>query len=151
MSLDDNKAIVRRILSEFWLRGNVQVLDELLAEDCVNHEHSNPEQKGKAAYKEWANGFQRASKQGFPDYDVKAEDYIAEGDKVVKCWVFTGTHTGEFNGIPPTGKKVIFTGTTVYRLANGKVKETRWTYDIFGMLQQMGAIPAPGRQPAGAV
>jgi steroid delta-isomerase-like uncharacterized protein len=151
MSLEENKAIVRRILSEFWLRDNVQVLDELVADDCVNRENSNPEQRGKTAYMEWANGFRLATRQGFPDYEVKAEDYIAEGDKVVKCWVFNGTHTGEFNGIPATGKRVTFSGTTVYRLVNGKIKETRWNYDILGMLQQMGVIPAPGQQPAGAV
>jgi steroid delta-isomerase-like uncharacterized protein len=150
MSLDDNKAIVRRILNEFWLDGNVQVLDELLADDCVNYEHSNPEVRGKEAYKQWANGFRLATRQGFPDYDVKAEDFIAEDDKVVKRWVLRGTHSGEFNGIPPTGKTVTMRGITVYRLTGGKVKETHWNYDVFGLLQQLGAIPAPGQQPAGA-
>jgi len=150
MSLDDNKAIVRRILNEFWLHDNAQVLDELLADDCVNYDQSNPEIRGKEAYKEWANGFRLATRQGFPDYVVTAEDLIAEDDKVVKRWVFHGTHTGEFNGIPPTGKTVTMLGATVYRLAGGKIKETYWNSDILGMLQQIGAIPAPGQQPAGA-
>jgi steroid delta-isomerase-like uncharacterized protein len=150
MSLDENKAIVQRILKEFWVGGNIRVLDELLTDDCVNHEQSNPEIRGKQAYKEWADGFRLASRQGFPDYDVKAEDFIAEGDKVVKRWVFQGTQTGEFNGIPPTGRAVTMRGITVYRLAGGKVAETYWNYDVFGMLQQLGAIPAPGQQqPAG--
>lgn len=150
MSLDENKAIVRRIFSEFWQRGNVQVLDELLADDCVNYEQSNPEIRGKEACKEWANGVRLANQQGFPDFDIKAEDFIAEGDKVVKRWVFRGTHSGEFGGIPPTGKTVTMRGITLYRLAGGKVKEIYWNYDIFGLLQQLGAIPAPSQQPAGA-
>jgi predicted ester cyclase len=134
MSLDENKAIVDRILSEFWLGGNVGVLDELLASDCINHEQSNPELRGK----------------GFPDFNITVEDVVAEDDKVVKRFVFSGTHTGEFAGIPPTGKQVTMRGITLYRLARGKVSEIYWNYDVFGLLQQLGAIPAPGQQPAGA-
>jgi steroid delta-isomerase-like uncharacterized protein len=150
MSLDENKAIVRRILTEFWQRGNVQVLDELLADDCVNYEQSTSELRGKKACKEWANGVRLANLQGFPDLEIRAEDFVAEGDKVAKRWVFSGTHTGEYSGIPPTGKGATMRGITLYRLAGGKVKEIYWNYDVFGLLQQLGAIPAPGQQPAGA-
>jgi steroid delta-isomerase-like uncharacterized protein len=148
MSLDENKTIVRRILNEFWLRGNVQVLDELLADDCVNYEQSNPELRGKEACKEWANGVRLANRQGFPDFDIGSEDFVAEGDKVAKRWVFRGTHTGEFAGVPPTGKMVTMRGITLYRLAGGKVTEMYWNYDVFGLLQQLGAIPTLGQQPA---
>jgi steroid delta-isomerase-like uncharacterized protein len=149
MSLDDNKAIVRRILNEFWMEGNVQVLDELLADDCINHEQSNPELRGKDACKEWAIGVRQANGQGFPDVEIRAEDYVAEGDKVAKRWVLRGTHTGEYLGIPATGKTVTMRGITLYRLSGGKVKEIYWNYDVFGLLQQLGAIPA-GQQAAGA-
>jgi len=150
MSTDDNKAIVRRILNEFWLDGNAQVLDELLADDCINYEQSNPELRGKEACKEWARNLRQANGQGFPDLEIRAEDYIAEGDKVVKRWVFRGTHSGEYLGIPATGKPVTMRGITLYRLSGGKVKEMYWNYDVLGMLQQLGAIPAPGQQTAGA-
>ena len=150
MSPDDNKTIVRRIFNEFWVRGNVQVLDELLADDCVNYEQSNPELRGKEACKEWANGVRLANGQGFPDLDLKAEDFVAEGDKVAKRWVFRGTQSGEYAGIPPTGKTVTMRGITLYRLADGKVKEMYWNYDVFGLLQQLGVIQAPAQQPAGA-
>ena len=150
MSLDKNKAVVQRILSEFWLGGNVGVLDELLASDCINHEQSNPELRGKEACKQWANDVRLANRQGFPDFDIIVEDIVAEDDKVVKRFVFTGTHSGEFAGIPATGKRVTMRGITLYRLAGGKVSEIYWNYDVFGLLQQLGAIPAPGQQPAGA-
>src|SRR5215208_223580 len=131
-------------------RMNVELLDELLADDCVNHEQSNPELSGKEACIEWANGVRLANRQGFPDFDIRAEDFVAEGDNVVKRFVCRGTHSGEFAGIPPTGKTVTMRGITLYRLAGGKVKEIYWNYDGFGLLQQLGAIPAPGQQPAGA-
>jgi steroid delta-isomerase-like uncharacterized protein len=150
MSLDENKAIVQRILNEFWLGGNVGVLDELLASDCVNYEQSNPELRGKEACKQWANDVRLVNRQGFPDFDIIVEDLLAEDDKVVKRWVFRGTHSGEFAGIPPTGKRVTMRGITLYRVARGKVSEIYWNYDVFGLLQQLGAIPAPGQQqPAG--
>jgi len=149
MSLDENKAVVQRILSEFWHGGNVAVLDELLASDCINHEQSNPELRGKEACKQWANDVWLANRQGFPDFDITVEDIVAEGDKVVKRFVFQGTHSGEFAGIPPSGKRVTMRGITLYRLTRGKVSEIYWNYDVFGLLQQLGAIPAAGQQPAG--
>jgi steroid delta-isomerase-like uncharacterized protein len=150
MSPADNKRVVLRILDEFWGKGNVGVLDELLAADCVNYEQSNPELRGKEACKQWADGVRRANMQGFPDVEIVLEDLVAEGDKVAKRWVFRGTNTGEYAGIPPTGKQVTMRGITLYKLAGGKVTELYWNYDVFGLLQQLGAIPAPGQQPAGA-
>src|SRR5688572_8589714 len=149
MSLDVNKAVVQRILNEFWLAGDTKVLDELLAADCSNYEQSNPELRGKEACKQWVNDVRLANRQGFPDFDITVEDLVAEDDKVVKRWVFTGTHSGEFGGIPATGKRVTMRGITLYRLARGKVSEMYWNYDVFGLLQQLGAIPTPGQQPAG--
>jgi steroid delta-isomerase-like uncharacterized protein len=150
MSLDENKATVRRVLTEFWQQGNASVLDELLAPDCVNHEQSISEQRGKDACKQWAEGVRQANKQAFPDFDIALDDLIAEGNQVAKRWTFRGTHRGEFNGIPATGKQVTMRGITLYRLEGGKITELYWNYDIFGLLVQIGAIPAPGEQPAAA-
>jgi predicted ester cyclase len=75
------------------------------------------------------------------------DDLIAEGDKVVKRWSSRGTHQLEFAGIPATSKQVTFTGTTTYRLAGGKIVEAWWSDELFGMLEQLGAIPAPA-EPA---
>jgi steroid delta-isomerase-like uncharacterized protein len=150
MSLDENKATVRRILTEFWQKGDASVLDELLAVDCVNHEQSVSEQRGREACKQWAEGVRQANRQAFPDFDIALDDLIAEGNQVAKRWTFRGTHRGEFNGIPATGKQVTMRGITLYRLEGGKVREMYWNYDVFGLLVQIGAIPAPGQQPAGA-
>ena len=126
------------------------MLDELLATDCVNHEQSVSEQRGREACKQWAEGVRQANRQAFPDFDIALDDLIAEGNQVAKRWTFRGTHRGEFNGIPATGKQVTMRGITLYRLEGGKVREMYWNYDVFGLLVQIGAIPAPGQQPAGA-
>jgi hypothetical protein len=74
---------------------------------------------------------------------------LAEGDRVVTRWTARGTHRGELMGIPPTGKPVTMTGITINRLEGGKVVEDWTVFDQLGLLQQLGAIPAPGApQPA---
>jgi steroid delta-isomerase-like uncharacterized protein len=142
-TLEKNKDIVRRILDEFWRAGKPSVLDQLLAIDITNHELSKEPVSGRDAYKAWANGFRQATAAGFPDLEIGLDELIAEGDLVVKRWTFRGTHTGEYLGLPASGKRVIMTGITIYRLQGGQVRETWWNYDVLGMMQQLGAIPAP--------
>ena len=77
----------------------------------------------------------------FPDIHVTIEDMVAEADKVVARLTFRGTHRGEFKGIPPTEKEVIWTGIWIYRVANGKFVERWHNYDLLGLLRQLGAIP----------
>ncbi len=81
--------------------------------------------------------------EAFPDSQLPVEDQIAEGDKVVTRWTCRATHTGEFQGMPPTGKYTTMTGTTIFRIANGKLVEGWTNADMLGLLQQLGAIPAP--------
>jgi steroid delta-isomerase-like uncharacterized protein len=143
MSLERNKEIVRRILEEFWHEGNEQVLDELFSQGFVNHELSNPEVSGLENYRQWAQGVRSTWGGGMPDWRVTIEDLVAEGDKVAKRWVFRGTHTGEMLGLPPTGRQVEMRAMTLYRIVDGKVREIHWNFDLYGLLQQVGAIPTP--------
>jgi steroid delta-isomerase-like uncharacterized protein len=148
-TLDQNKEIVQRIFNEFWRAGNAGVLDQLLARDVTNHELSKEPVSGRNEYKEWATGFRNSTGTGFPDLDITMDALIAEGDLVAKRWTFRGTHSAEYMGIPASGKRVTMVGCTFYRIQGGQVRETWWSYDVLGMLQQLGAIPAPGEQ-AGA-
>jgi predicted ester cyclase len=68
---------------------------------------------------------------------------VAEGDRVVKRFTLRGTHTGDFNGIPPTGKQITFEGIDILQLADGKISEIWIAYDMLGVLQQLGVIPVP--------
>jgi steroid delta-isomerase-like uncharacterized protein len=142
-AMEQNKEIVKRILKEFWRDGNTAVLDQLLAADIINHELSKEPLSGRDAYKEWATGFRGVTATGFPDLEIAADALVAEGDLVAKRWTFRGTHTGEYMGLPASGRRVVMTGITIYRITGGQVRETWWNYDALGLMQQLGAIPAP--------
>ena len=142
MSLDKNKDIVRQVLEEFWHKGDERILDQLFVRDYVNHELSNPAVRGLEEFKQWARGVRALWAAGMPDWRVTIEDLVAEGDRVAKRWVLRGTHTGEMLGAPPTGKPVEMRAVTIYHITDGKVREIYWNFDLYGLLQQVGAIPA---------
>ena len=131
MSVEENKAIVRRLIEEGW--ANPDILDEIIADDIVypNEIH------GLDAYK------QTCSKwfAGFPDSRFSVEGIIAEGDKVVARWKWSGTHTGEWVGIPPTNKEASCGGTFTFRIAGGKVVEQWSHWSAFRLYVQLGLIP----------
>ena len=81
--------------------------------------------------------------EAFPDIRLTVEDIFSEGDMVAARVAFRGTHRGEFQGIPPSGKQVAFTSIEVNRVVGGKVEEHRVELDLLGLMQQLGAIPEP--------
>jgi steroid delta-isomerase-like uncharacterized protein len=84
-----------------------------------------------------------ASRTAFPDLQLSVNDQVAEGDRVAARWTVTGTHKGEYYGIPATGKQVGHSGTAFYRLENGRIAEVWLLSDTMGLMQQLGVIPAP--------
>lgn len=135
-----NKALARRIVEEAFTAGRLEVVDELVARDYVGHDPSLPEDaRGPEGVKELIAGYRAA----FPDIRVTVEDQIAEGDMVVTRWAATGTHQGELMGMPPTGKQGTVTGMTIDRIADGKIVESWDNWDTLGLMQQLGAVPAP--------
>jgi predicted ester cyclase len=143
MSAEQNKATVRRIFDEIVNKGNLSVADELLAADYVNHDFPAPA-SGAEGFKFVTTMF----RSGFPDIVVTLEDELAEGDKVVTRGVFEGTHTGDFMGIPATGRKVSIKYLDIWRLESGKAKENWVQMDILGLMQQLGVIPEAGQAAA---
>jgi steroid delta-isomerase-like uncharacterized protein len=141
MSLEENKAVVQRNYEELN-RGNlVGAIDELYAEDFVLHVPGLPEPlRGREAFKQFVTAF---FLDAFPDLHETAEDLIAEGDKVAIRESYQGTHTGQFQGLAPTGQVVRFTSTDIYRIADGKIVEVWTELDALRMMQQLGAIPGP--------
>ena len=144
MSTEQNKALVRRLMEEVFNRGNTSLVDELFAPDFVEHEELPPGiPPGREAVKQLPTIFRRA----FPDFKITIDEVIAESDKVVvrSTWsTWSGTHKGEFMGIPPTGKSVSFGVIDIIRIAGGKFVEHWGQMDNMGMMQQLGVIPAPG-------
>ena len=143
MSTEQNKTIVRRVFDEIVNKGNLGVADELLAADYVNHDFPAPA-PGAEGFKLVTTMFRSA----FPDIVVTLEDEFAEGDRVVTRGVFVGTHTGDFMGIPATGRQVSIKYLDIWRLENGKAKENWVQMDLLGLMQQLGVIPAPGHAAA---
>lgn len=138
MSSDQNKTIVRRALEEPW-KGNLDVVDELIARDYVGHDPANPEPlRGPAGVKEFISTYRSA----YPDARVTVDQQLAEGDMVATRWTGRGTHEGDLLGVAPTGKRVTITGITFSRLKDGKIVEEFQNWDTFGMMQQLGAVHA---------
>lgn len=139
MSVEDNKAVVRRAFDSMT-EGREAFLaehDRIYSPDLAGHFSGMPP-VGIDMHRMWG----AATFDAFPDLKRPIEDLIAEGDKVVARWTSTGTHEGEYNGIPATGKFVQTSGITIFRLENGKIVEEWSESDMVGMLQQLGAMPA---------
>jgi steroid delta-isomerase-like uncharacterized protein len=138
MSSEQNKTIVRRAVEEPW-KGNLDVIDELIARDYVGHDPANPEPlRGPGGVKEFISTYRSA----YPDARVTVEQQLAEGDMVATRWTGRGTHEGDLLGIAPTGKRITVTGLTFSRLKDGKIVEEFQNWDTFGMMQQLGAVHA---------
>jgi predicted ester cyclase len=129
-----NKAIFQRMIDEVF-KGNLAVIDEVLAADYVKHDPASPtEVQGPEGFKQWLGTM---SEPYFSQGNITVEDMIGEGDKVVVRWTWSGTHTGEFMGISPTGRQITVKGTCIHRFANGKFVESWSSYDVLGMMQQL--------------
>ena len=136
---EQNKALIRRLFDEFY-KGAVEVADEIFASDAVVHDPATGDRRGVEGLKQR----QRAQLANTPDFSMTLEDVIAEGDRVTYRWTMRATDTGGFMGRPPTGRPTTMTGITVVRIAEGKIVEGWHNYDMLGLLQQLGVIPATG-------
>ena len=133
-----NKAVVRRIFEECLTRGNLQVLNELVANNYSYHEPTVGDVNGRDALQQLVMQYRTA----FPDLQMKINQQFADGDTVITHWTATGTHRGELFGVRPTNKRVTCDGIMITRLQNGKIVEEHEQWDVFGCLRQLGAIPA---------
>jgi len=140
MTSMDKIAIHRRYNNEVINQGDLDLIDAIFAADYVDHLSGGPDFHGRAGLKE----FFGILRQGFPDAQFTVEDRIVDEDRIAVRWTMHATHQGEFKSIPPTGKAVTVTGIAIHRFAGGQIQESWDCYDALGLLQQLGAIPAPG-------
>jgi len=141
MSAEENKARVRRFVEELWHAKNYGIVDELCAPEFVAHDLPAGVPANREGFKKVATVIHNA----FPDIRFTLEDMIAEKEKVVLRWDSTGTHKGEFMGIPVTNKKVNRSGITIYRMAGGKIVEWWNKSDLLTVMQQLGVVPSMGK------
>lgn len=135
----ENKEIVSRATSEVVSEWNFEVLDELYAEKFVHYRERSENLTGRDAFREWIE----ETHTGFPDFEATEEFSLGEGDLVASRMRYTGTHDGEFMGLPATGNHVDITGNTINRVTDGKIAESWPETDFLGLLQQVGAVDAP--------
>ena len=136
--LEENKAIARRMCDEFWVTGQFKGGDDLLGSDFVYHRTGDEESLDREGYKQDVMDYVNS----FTDVQATVEDLVAEGDKVAVRYTWTGRHTGEFMGAPPTDKLIIFRLITILRIVDGKVVEEWEGSDMLDLERQLGLIPA---------
>ena len=141
MTIEQHRAIALRFLNEGWgTRLDWEaVWDEIVSPDVVHHFNSEPEPiVGLSANK----SFNATLFEGFPEIVHTLQAMVVEDDKVVYRTTLKGTHTGEFLGMPPTGKTAQINDFTMLRISDGKILE--WWYDcnLLALVQQLGLIPA---------
>jgi len=126
MPAEENKAIVRRLWEEVWNQNDLSVCDEIFDAEYAEHEKA----------------FAPVLRTAFPDLHFTIEDMIADEDKVVTRYTFSGTHQGEFMGVAATGRPVEIPCIWIHRLADGRIVEgQRWgLWDALGMMKQLGAL-----------
>ena len=137
MRVEENKATVQMFYDEVLNRGNLDVIDKMTAENYVDHTAPPGMPPGREGEKQWFTMLRAA----FPDGQTTIDDIIAEGDKVAVRATMTGTHQGDFMGIPATGKPVTISGIDVTRFHEGQSVEHWGQWDMAALMQQLGVAP----------
>ncbi len=132
---EESKALLRRITDEIWNNGRLDLIDELISEDLVDHiDQSDLEGTGPERYRASVTALRTA----FPDYREKIIWLVGEGDRAVSFIRATGTHEGSLHGVAPTGRKIEFDAMGALRFASGQAVE-RWGFgDSAGIVRQLG-------------
>lgn len=139
VSLDANKALVRRLFDDDISRGDLAAADDIIHPDFVDHTNPPQWRHGIAGHKAIVALFRSV----FPDLTWRADALIAEEDLVAARTTMTGTQRGDFFGVPPTGRRVTVSGVHVLRVQDGKLVEHWGNNDDLGLLRQLGALPDP--------
>jgi predicted ester cyclase len=142
---EKDKALAARVPLEAFNQGKLEVIDELIADNSVDHGELPP---GMPPGKEGVKLFVKALRSAFPDLKITLGLQVAEGDLVVQQATTTGTMKGAFAGMPPSGKKATWEAIHITRIKGDKIVEHWAVQDQLGMLQQLGFIPTPEAAPA---
>jgi steroid delta-isomerase-like uncharacterized protein len=137
---EDHAAVVRRFATEVITQGQMDLAAQFVWEDVVEQVPFPGQGPGLEGLKDTLRGMRAA----FPDLNFSIEEQVSEGDKVASRFEWTGTHHGEFLGVPATGRQVRVWGIVIDRLEEGRIKETRIIMDIVGLMAQLGVFPPPG-------
>lgn len=135
-----NKFLVRRFVEDMWNAGNLDVADEVLAANYVEHPSSPDESRDdEPTGPDGMKQFVRMFKGAFPDMEFTIDHMVAEGDKVAVQLTGRGTHKGDLRDLAPTGKRVTIGGAAIHRIEDNKIVETYQVVDRLSLREQLGA------------
>ena len=142
MAVMTNQQLFQRYFDEVANAGNLDLADEFFASDYLHHDPANPDPRpmvGPQAVRDHLTSLKGA----FPDLVFEIEDMASDGDQIIVRWTARGTNTGDYFGMPATGKPIEITGMNTWRTRDGKAIEGWVNRDDIGLLQQLGVIPTP--------
>ena len=137
MSIDENKALVRRFVEEFWNMGNMAAADNLMAADATIFLPG----QGQVTL-DGLKAFARTLRSAFPDWHATVDEMVGEDDQVAERWTGRGTHRGAFQGIASTGRQVVVPGVVFYHIASDKIVVFWGSFDGLALMQQLGTVRA---------
>ena len=139
-SPENNKQIVQRFMEDCWNQGRLDALSGLVTDDCRIHDPVFPSLTSGAQN---LRSHIESCRRAFPDLSFTIDDTIAERDEVVIQWTGTGTHSGDFLGMPPTNRRASVKGTSIFKFDGGKIVEQWSHWNLMTMMEQLGmAAPA---------
>jgi steroid delta-isomerase-like uncharacterized protein len=138
MTTNNQDVVLRLWYQELWDNWNIAVADELLTDDYRLHAPGVSVPLDRETTKHVVAMYGNS----FPDLKHTVDEVIADDDTLAVRWTVRGTHRGEFQGIPASGKSIKLSGITVHHLVGARVRETWLVYDNIELLQQIGAVPA---------
>ena len=130
-----NKQLVRELHQRRWGDAHLDVIDELIDEDAITHWGDGEGNTADAIRTDVERYF-----AGFTDVETSIDDAIAEANQVVVRWTTTGTHSGPYGRLPPTGRRIVMNGVDIYRVAAGRVVEAWSMWDSLSVYQQLGLV-----------
>jgi steroid delta-isomerase-like uncharacterized protein len=139
MTPKQNKEVVERYLQRAWGDGDWATAEEIVDENIIFHD-----QVREGDLPPGRDGLRTAMErisQGIPDFVMEIHEMVAEGDIVVIRWSATGTHAGDFNGFPATGRVVTLDAISIVRMKDGHIVEGWQEADRLGLGQQLGMVP----------
>lgn len=137
-----NKQIALRLYEEVWNERKLDIVDELISSSHALHDPNlSGAQTGPESYKQQVVRITTA----FPDLHFSIEDIFSEQDKLAVSWMISGTHQAEYEGIPPTDKKIFVHGITIHHIVDGKILDSFVSWDALGLMRQLGHLPPLGK------
>lgn len=137
MNAQQNITLVKKLFDEYYTKGNLSIADQIFTNDVKLVDDSTPNFKGGLS------GLKQREtmyKTAFPNKTLKIDDILATEDKVVVRWTAQGTHKGDLQDIPPTGKNFKIHGISIYTMSNGKISSINQVWDRLGLLEQIGVV-----------